>query len=353
LKLFWLLLQRASIEFQSPGNRHPIPRTAVLQIALKRQVTTLLAEVLVVSYMGIIAFAAHLTGVYLLLFPELAALSHDVLTRPRGKWASQPWLLILTPTLTAIVGLFIARNASYGAVAIDSIVLLSLLIIKLLRSAIGPAISAGVLPMVMSERNWMYPVSICVGLVGLVAALWILRRCGPRIDTSSTNALHPSRLVPTLERYPRNRFRVIPLLAFVLVLGAVAQLTGLRFILFPPLIVMAYEIFGHPEMPGWMERPFLLPLVCFLTASVGILAFQSFKLSFAGVMLTTLCSIAVLRAFKVHMPPALAVGLLPFVMPAPNYWYPISVGIGTVALTLCFWGRRYSQRSLTAGATGG
>jgi hypothetical protein len=49
-----------------------------------------------------------------------------------------------------------------------------------------------------------------------------------------------------------------------------------------------------------------------------------------------LCSIAILRAFKVHMPPALAVGLLPFVMTAPNMRYAISVGIGTVALTLCF-----------------
>jgi hypothetical protein len=54
-------------------------------------------------------------------------------------------------------------------------------------------------------------------------------------------------------------------------------------------------------------------------------------------MLTVLCSIAILRAFKVHMPPALAVGLLPFVMTAPNIRYPTSVGIGTVALTLCFW----------------
>jgi HPP family len=318
-----------------------------LQIALKRQTTTLLAEVLVVSYMGIIAFAAHLTGIYLLLFPELAALSHDVMTRPRGKWASQPWLLILTPTLTAMLGLFITRHASYGAIVIAFIVLISLLIIKLLRSTISPAISAGVLPMVLNERNWMYPVTICVGLVGLVAALWLLRRYGPPIDTTSRSAVHTSQVIETFGTYPRNRFWVISLLAFVLVLGAAAQLTGLRFILFPPLIVMAYEILGHPEMPGWMERPVLFSLVCFLTASVGVLASHSFKLSFVGVMLTTLCSIAVLRAFKVHMPPALAVGLLPFVIPAPNFWYPISVGIGTVALTLCFWGQRYFQSSFT------
>jgi hypothetical protein len=64
-------------------------------------------------------------------------------------------------------------------------------------------------------------------------------------------------------------------------------------------------------------------------------------------MLTVLCSIAIRRAFKVHMPPALAVGLLPFVMTAPNIRYPISVGIGTVALTLCLWGRGYIRTAFT------
>jgi hypothetical protein len=62
-------------------------------------------------------------------------------------------------------------------------------------------------------------------------------------------------------------------------------------------------------------------------------------------MLTVLCSIAILRAFNAHIPPALAVGLLPFVMAAPNFWYPTSVSIGTVAFTLCFCGRGYIRRS--------
>lgn len=134
---------------------------------------------------------------------------------------------------------------------------------------------------------------------------------------------------------------------FVRLLGVPAQLTGLRFILFPPLIVMAYELFGHREIPGWTARPALFPLVCVLTASVGVIACDLFRSSVVGVTLTVLCSIAILRTFKVHMPPALAVGFLPFVMTAPNIRYPISVGIGTVALTLCFCGRGYIRRLFT------
>jgi hypothetical protein len=315
-----------------------------MQTAQHRSAARFLAEVLVVSYMGAIGLAAHLTGIYLLLFPELAALSHDVMTRPQGKWASQPGRIVLTPTLTAAAGLFITRHTSYGTISISLIVLASLIIIKLLGSAIGPALSAGALPMVLDERSWMYPMAILLGLTGLVVILWMWQRYGPRLDTPSRYSRNDSRVIDELESAPHDRFWVVTLLIFVLLLGVPAQLTGLRFILFPPLIVMAYELFGHPEIPGWMERPALFPLVCVLTACVGIVACHLCRSSAIGVMLTVLCSIAILRAFKVHMPPALAVGLLPFVMTAPNIRYPISVGIGTIALTLCFWGRGYIRR---------
>jgi hypothetical protein len=315
---------------------------------MKRNTTKLVAEALAVTYMGVIAYAAHISGIYLLLFPELAALSHDVITRPRGKWASQPWRMILTPTLTAILGLFLSRHVSYGAIAIAAVALGSLLIIKLLRSAISPAISAGVLPIVLDERSWVYPAAIFAGLVGLVLLLLLWRRYGPRADHPSTNEAENFRLVDALETESHDRFWVITLLAFVLVLGIFAEHTGLRFLLFPPLVVMAYEVFGHPEVPGWMARPALFPLVCFLTASIGLVMRLVFHPGFVGVALTMICSIGILRVFKVHMPPALAVGILPFMITTPNFWYPISVGIGTVALMVCFWIRAYSQRFSTS-----
>jgi hypothetical protein len=113
---------------------------------------------------------------------------------------------------------------------------------------------------------------------------------------------------------------------------------------------MAYEVFGHPEVPGWMARPALFPLVCFLTASIGLFACLTLHATFSGVALTMICSIGIVRAFKVHMPPALAVGVLAFMIKTPNFWYPISVGIGTGALVVCFCVRGYLRR-LSANAT--
>jgi hypothetical protein len=312
-----------------------------MKIVLKRRTAQFMAEGLAVAYMGIVAFAAHASGISLLLFPELAALSHDVISRPKGKWASQPWLLVLTPTTTAIVGLFLTRHASYGAIAIAIIMLLSLLVLKVFRSAIAPAISAGVLPMVLGEKSWVYPAAIFVDLVSLVVVMLLWRRFRPSSDEPIQSEGSHSRLVDALEAPPRDRYWLFVLLSFVLLLGASAQLSGLRFLLFPPLIVMAYEIFGHPEVPHWMARPVLFPLVCLLTASLGTVACYAFRGGVLGVVLSMLGSIVVLRRFKVHMPPALAVGLLPFVMVSPNFWYPLSVTAGTISLTLYAQGNAY------------
>jgi hypothetical protein len=306
---------------------------------------SLSGEALALIYMGIIAFSAQKTGFSLLLFPELAALSHDVFTRPQGKWASQPWQLVMTPTITALFGLFVVRHTNFNAIAITVIVALSLIVIKLLRSTIAPAISAGVLPMVLSERSWIYPIGIFIGLSVLVSVLLIWKRWGPKTPSFSREQEIDSKVIDDLETPPHDRFWSFVLIAFVLVLGTLAQVTGLFLLIFPPLIVVAYEILGHPEIPGWMERPILFPLISFLTASVGLVFCHVFDAGFVGVIVAMFCSIAILKIFKVHMPPALAVGILPFVMKAPNYRYPISVLIGTVALMLYFASYRRLRES--------
>jgi hypothetical protein len=40
--------------------------------------------------------------------------------------------------------------------------------------------------------------------------------------------------------------------------------------------------------------------------------------------------------FNLHVPPALAVGLLPFVIQRPNYEFPVVVAVGTLLLTMLF-----------------
>ena len=297
-----------------------------------------------VLFLGGVTLIAKASGIALILFPELAALTHDVLIRPDGRWAKQPMQLVITPTLTALVGLLLTRHLHYGAISMVLVVALSLAVIRFTRSAIAPAISAGLLPMVLGERSWIYPLAIFLGLGMLLAVLVFWNYVNERLSPSTSDRPEDSRIVDQLEAVPHDRFWAASLLFFVLVLGGVAQKSGLRFLVFPPLIVIAYELLGHPEVPDWMKRPVLFPVVCSLTASIGLSTYRLLHFTPLAVMCSAIGSMVMLRLFSMHMPPALAIGLLPFVMTSPNYMFPVSVLFGTTALSLYFYAYRRLRR---------
>ena len=70
-------------------------------------------EGLALLYIAAIAVAAPISGWCYLLFPELGSISHDMLTRPWGKWAGQPARLVITPALGAAIGTLVTRELPY------------------------------------------------------------------------------------------------------------------------------------------------------------------------------------------------------------------------------------------------
>ena len=121
-------------------------------------------------YIAIIAEIACATGAVYVLFPELGALSHDVMTRPRGTWANAPLLLAITPALTGVVGIVFTRSLPYGYLSVLLTVGGAIAIVLALRSPVAPAISAGLLPLVLGVKSWWYPPAILLGTV-LLATL--------------------------------------------------------------------------------------------------------------------------------------------------------------------------------------
>ena len=84
-----------------------------------------IAEALVILYVAAVAEAALRSGITYLLFPELGALAYDLLLRPWGKWASQPVRLIVTPTITAVIGTLVTQRLEFGPLSAVIIVALS------------------------------------------------------------------------------------------------------------------------------------------------------------------------------------------------------------------------------------
>ncbi|MGC1192406.1 MAG: HPP family protein, partial [Candidatus Binatus sp.] len=293
------------------------------------------AELIALIYIALIAEIASATGAFYVLFPELGALAHDVFTRPRGTWARSLLMLAITPFLTALIGIVFTRALPYGYLSVLLTVGSSVGLIMLLGSPIAPAISAGLLPLVLGVKSWWYPPGVLLGTV-LLAALSILWQ---RLSIAQ-NWLEPITAVDvvdeTLEQNPATSWWLIALMLFVAMAVLVVKLTGLRFVLFPPLVVIGFEMFGHTAICPWAKRPMFLPAACFLTAAGGLLFWNLLGVGPLAVGCSMACGMAVLRLFDLHVPPALAVALLPFVMDHPTIAYPISVGIGTTLMTLWF-----------------
>lgn len=299
---------------------------------------SMLAEILAVLYMVIITALALTVGPFFLLFPELGALSYEVLRHPHGRWASAPWHLATSPALAGVVGIAIARTLPYGISAVLLTVVGIIALVTVVRSPIGPAISAGLLPLVLGITSWWYPLAILVGCSVLTGLVFLWKRiAGPhvaetRVASCTTSEIAAREAVAD----PSLFWRAGPTLAFTLLAVLAVSLTGLRFLLYPPLVVMTYEMFSYPGSCPWAQRPLHLPVACCLTASMGFGWYSLCGVSVLTALGSLACGIMVLRLLALRVPPALAVALLPLVIHSPTIAYPIAVSLGTSLLSLWF-----------------
>jgi hypothetical protein len=285
-----------------------------------------------VVFIGAIAFLARWTGFDLLMFPELGALASDIIKRPHGTWARAPVMLVLTPLLTAVIGLWINQHMAFGVVSVLLDVVLAMVLIEAIRSPIAPGISAGLLPLVLDVHSWWYPLAITVGTAAL-AIISILRL-----------RFHPPRPAPSIsdkvdnimEKPAAKPLWLVPFLLLLAGLAFAAQRDGWRMLLFPPLVVTGFEMFAHPLVCPWARRPWRLPFACALSALVGIAAVNEMGPGVGAAALSMAAGLLILRALDLYAPPALAVGLLPMVLTHPTYRFVAAVLISTVTLTIGF-----------------
>src|ERR1700730_7517275 len=302
----------------------------------------LAGELIALLYIAIIAEIAIATGSLYVLFPELGALSHDVLTRPRGRWGNAPLLVAITPVLTAVVGILVTRSLPYGYLSVLLTVGGAIAVVLALRSPVAPAISAGLLPLVLGVKSWWYPPAIALGTV-LLAMLSVPWKKYCVTHSAPLPAEREDLIDDLIEMTPSGYGWLLVLMAFVAVAVFFVKLTGLRFVLFPPLVVIGFEMLGHTEICPWAKKPLRLPLACFLTAFGGFLSWKFLGVTPISAACSMAWGIAVLRACDLHVPPALAVALLPLVMDKPTLAYPFAVGIGTTLLS--FWFLAYQRIS--------
>ncbi|RKP47781.1 HPP family protein [Pararobbsia silviterrae] len=286
--------------------------------------------------LGGLAKIALITGVLYLLFPELAALSYEVFVQPAGAWARAPFMLAVTPAVTAAIGTGLAQTMRYGLTSVAISIAAAVLIVRLMRSPIAPAVSAGFLPMVFGITSGWYPVSIAVVTCALAIASLIHRRARGAIAAGPTEATHAASKFAGIAPPVRPEVWLPVFAAFLLLAYGLATVTGLRLVLFPPLVVIALELFAHANARAWAKRPLVLPIVCTIAASAGVAMLSLFGLGTVSVVTSLLIVMVTMRVLRLHFPPALAISLLPQMLAHPDWHLVPAVLIGTTTLVAVF-----------------
>jgi hypothetical protein len=264
-------------------------------------------------------------------------------------------MLVLTPALAALIGLLLARWLPLGLPALALSLGSSLLLLGVLRSPLAPAISAGLLPVALRVRSPWYPVSIVLVTAALAGAVLLraaLRRRAQPADAAARIDGDIDDRIDDRTEDAASGWRWLPGYAlFALVAGVFA--VSWHLLLVPPLFVVAYEMFAHPDVCPWRARPWALLAACVAGAACGVAAVAWLGAGPLSAAASLLAGVLIVRALDLHVPPALAIGLLPQIVPRPGLHFVESVAL------LCAWlvgsfalagvaSRRLSTRSKAA-----
>lgn len=259
-----------------------------------------------------------------IIFPEILALAVGMWVADKPLWRVTPLTLWFAPTLAAGVGVLLVR---YSQLPLPAMILLAFiltaLLLEILRSNLMPALSAGILPILIGTSSWNYPLAVAL-LCALVALGGIFR--ARRRDRAGEL---PWPEVPA----PRQSLSFWGrLLAIITLPTVVGPNIGLPFLIAPPLIVTLVEI----SLPQSALRQRLPEVFFLLTGAAwgGMLA-QSMlvvRLGWPDWVAAALVVIALFGLYEwrdLHLPPAGAIALLPLLLTAeqlPAYPWQVMAG---------------------------
>uniref|UniRef100_I2PYG4 HPP family n=1 Tax=Desulfovibrio sp. U5L TaxID=596152 RepID=I2PYG4_9BACT len=266
-----------------------------------------------------------------IIFPEIAALAFGAWVMEERPWPGAAWTLWLSPTLGAATGVLLLRAAPFSIVALVGIAFAFVLLeLKLFRSAMSPSFSAAILPIIAHIDSWTYPAAVCV----MTAAIALVSHAGDRKKARTGDvSLRPAGR-PAHASLAREWRHYGKLLFFILLVALFSTTWGGLYMMAPPLIVAFVEL-AHPEgalRQKSMPRLLLLLSACALAGTawmaVVVRLFSGPLWLAAGLSVAT--AFAVARRLNLSSPPALALALLPTILPEPVlYLYPLHILVGS------------------------
>lgn len=281
-----------------------------------------------ISLIALITWLSYLFDLPLLLFPEFGALSNVVITRPEHIWARSPFHLALVPALTGCIGVLVLQFFGNGVFPVLLVLSASLLLLNFLRSPILPALSSGLIPLVLGIPSWTYPLSVFLSCT-ILAIIAYVRTRQLKISISKK---------PTFQLlaggWQYNSYHLLVFFGFIAGIARIADISHRSIILFPPLAVLGFEVLLHTGQHPWRRSPMTFVFIFFLCATGGYLAFRLCGHSVFGVAIAVSIAICIILWRNLYVPPAIAVSILPFVMSKVSPVFPLEITFSVIALII-------------------
>jgi hypothetical protein len=256
-----------------------------------------------------------------IILPEMAALAIGCFIYENPVWISKPFHIFLLPSLTAVCGFLINKLDITMAEKLISILLLMLLILRLFKSSLAPALATGLLPVITNSTSNYFLLSIL--FFTLVLAVSITFR--PNV----------SEVKKTLHQENQTKNSML-FLVFISCWIVFCSYYGMLFMAaIPPVIVVGYESVHKKE---YNITIFYKQLICLFSAAfIGTQTLYLIDNLVIAALIDILLVSFILRLFKFKLPPAYAMAILPMVLHSfsHNYFYwqvliMSSVVLGTV-----------------------
>jgi len=273
-----------------------------------------------------------------IIFPELAALAVGTWVIGNHRWLHQPLLICISPTLAAVTGIIIVHFLSqYQVFAILLAFLVVSIELSIMRSHVTPSISAAILPIFLKIDSLYYP--LAVGVLTVIIAFpqhWSLLTGKEKLRVSQMLPINKEPLA-----YNRNFLKWLSIYAGVILITLFAFFIHWPFIVAPPLIVAFVEIIQHRE--GISDQRFKLLWLIGCSAVWGSFSmkvlYTMVHLSIVIVAAFSVVGVLLLfRFLKLSFPPAMAISLLPTIIPSEYLgFYSVQVFIGAFLFIVLSW----------------
>ena len=297
---------------------------------MKEKIIKLIPDAVTVMFVTLMVAAAELSGEREIIFPEITALAIGYIVAEKRSWHVNSIRIVVLITLCAIAGVLIVRSR-FAGILTEILIAFALcqLIFMYSGTTFAPFVSAVILPIMMQTESFVYPASAFVLTLIIVALHTLFLKCGLRSDEDFV----PKRLNSRTD-YIDAVLRVIS----VGIVGAVAFMSGYKFVIAPPILV-AFTEFSRPGNKA-RNKPFKTIAVVTLCAVIGAVCRYFINISL-GLPLTVAAAVAaVLLLAVIHkscmfMPPAGAITILAMIIPETavmTFSVQILCGVGSFML---------------------